>query len=114
MRRLIGGLLAAALLAATPALGADTPAKQLFGAAKVPTADLAARAIGSYARGCMAGAIALPINGPTWQVMRLKRNRNWARRRSSNSWRSSPRRRPPSAGAASSSATWPSRAAAPC
>jgi murein endopeptidase len=24
-----------------------------------------------------AGAEALPINGPTWQVMRLSRNRNW-------------------------------------
>lgn len=60
-----------------PAAAADTPAKQLFGAMKTPSADLAARAIGSYARGCMAGAIALPINGPSWQVMRLSRNRNW-------------------------------------
>ncbi len=24
-----------------------------------------------------AGGVALPINGPTWQVMRLSRNRNW-------------------------------------
>ena len=40
-------------------------------------APLAARAIGSYARGCMAGGISLPINGPDWQVMRLSRNRNW-------------------------------------
>jgi murein endopeptidase len=30
-----------------------------------------------YARGCLAGAVALPINGPDWQVMRLSRNRNW-------------------------------------
>lgn len=60
-----------------PAVAADTPAKQLFGAMKTPSADLEARAIGSYARGCMAGAIALPINGPSWQVMRLSRNRNW-------------------------------------
>ncbi len=35
------------------------------------------RAIGSYARGCLAGATALPVDGPTWQVMRLARNRNW-------------------------------------
>ena len=27
--------------------------------------------------GCLAGAVALPINGATWQVMRLSRNRNW-------------------------------------
>lgn len=52
------------------------PAKELFGAVAAP-APLAARAIGSYARGCLAGGISLPINGPDWQVMRLSRNRNW-------------------------------------
>ena len=31
----------------------------------------------STPHGCLAGAVALPINGPTWQVMRLSRNRNW-------------------------------------
>ena len=36
-----------------------------------------ARVIGFYAKGCLAGAEALPINGATWQVMRLSRNRNW-------------------------------------
>jgi penicillin-insensitive murein endopeptidase len=36
------------------------------------------RVIGFYAKGCIAGAEALPINGDTWQVMRLSRNRNWA------------------------------------
>jgi penicillin-insensitive murein endopeptidase len=35
------------------------------------------RTIGFYAKGCLAGAVALPINGKTWQVMRLSRNRNW-------------------------------------
>ncbi len=54
-----------------------TPAKKLFGAAKLPT-NLAARAIGGYAKGCLSGAKALPVNGPTWQVMRTSRNRNWA------------------------------------
>ncbi len=34
-------------------------------------------ALGFYAKGCLAGAVALPIDGPTWQVMRLSRNRNW-------------------------------------
>jgi penicillin-insensitive murein endopeptidase len=52
------------------------PAKELFGAAKVP-APLAARAIGFYAKGCLAGAAALPVDGPAWQAMRLSRNRNW-------------------------------------
>ena len=27
--------------------------------------------------GCLAGAVSLPITGPTWQVMRPSRNRNW-------------------------------------
>ena len=35
------------------------------------------RVIGSYAKGCIAGAAELPIDGATWQVMRLSRNRNW-------------------------------------
>lgn len=51
-------------------------AKILFGAQKQP-APLAARAIGTYARGCLAGAQMLPVNGPAWQAMRLSRNRNW-------------------------------------
>ncbi|MGE3712811.1 MAG: penicillin-insensitive murein endopeptidase, partial [Hyphomicrobiaceae bacterium] len=52
------------------------PAKTLFGAARTP-ASLASRAIGTYARGCLAGAKALPVDGPAWQAMRLSRNRNW-------------------------------------
>ena len=52
------------------------PAKQLFGAVK-EAAPLAARAIGFYARGCLAGARPLAIDGPAWQAMRLSRNRNW-------------------------------------
>src|SRR4026207_1105696 len=54
----------------------EPPANELFGAAPGP-APLAARAIGSYARGCLAGGGALAIQGPPWQVMRLSRNRNW-------------------------------------
>jgi penicillin-insensitive murein DD-endopeptidase len=54
----------------------STPAKQLFGRQIVP-ANLAARTIGFYSRGCLAGGQALPVNGPAWQVMRLSRNRNW-------------------------------------
>src|SRR5262249_14285282 len=53
-----------------------TPAKQLFGRKILPTKDKP-YVYGFYAHGCLAGAEALPINGPTWQVMRLSRNRNW-------------------------------------
>jgi len=52
------------------------PAKMLFGVVAAP-APLKARAIGSYSKGCLAGGVSLPINGPDWQVMRLSRNRNW-------------------------------------
>jgi penicillin-insensitive murein endopeptidase len=54
----------------------STPAKELFGRKTKPD-SVAARSIGFYAHGCLAGAVALPINGTTWQVMRLSRNRNW-------------------------------------
>lgn len=59
-----------------PAAKKGPPARELFGAAPGP-APLAARSIGGYAKGCLAGGISLPINGPDWQVMRLSRNRNW-------------------------------------
>jgi penicillin-insensitive murein endopeptidase len=52
------------------------PAKQLFGRASEP-ADAAPKAIGSYAKGCLAGAAELEADGPAWQAMRLSRNRNW-------------------------------------
>ncbi len=51
-------------------------AKQLFGTVKTG-APLAARAVGWYAKGCLAGAKPLPVDGPGWQVMRLSRNRMW-------------------------------------
>ena len=55
----------------------NVPAKELFGRRREP-APMEARSIGKYSRGCLAGGMALPVNGPTWQVMRLSRNRNWA------------------------------------
>ena len=51
-------------------------AKQLFGTVK-EAAPLAARAVGWYAKGCLAGGKPIAIDGPGWQVMRLSRNRNW-------------------------------------
>src|SRR5690348_14069491 len=51
-------------------------AKELFGRKVLPAA-MPTRVIGFYAKGCIAGAEALPINGDTWQVMRLSRNRYW-------------------------------------
>lgn len=61
-----------------PARAAESgkPAKDIFGAARLP-AVLPARAIGFYSKGCLAGGIAIPTDGPTWQAMRLSRNRRW-------------------------------------
>jgi len=53
-----------------------TPAREFFARKALPAA-LPARSIGFYSKGCLAGAVALPINGETWQVMRVSRNRNW-------------------------------------
>ena len=72
-KRLAGCILAAAL--ALPAQ-AETKANQLFGAADLPTANRP-MPYGSYAKGCADGLIELPETGPTWQAMRLSRNRNW-------------------------------------
>jgi len=68
-------LMAIGLSTALPA-SAQTPAKQLFGAKSGPSAQAPAP-FGSYAKGCLAGAEQLPETGPTWQAMRLSRNRNW-------------------------------------
>ncbi len=67
-------LMILALLAGPAA--ANPPANQLFGAHRAASSQPAA-AIGSYARGCAAGLVQLPETGPTWQAMRLSRNRNW-------------------------------------
>src|SRR3954463_6566545 len=53
-----------------------TPARELFGRRTLGAA-MEPRTIGFYSKGCLAGGVELPITGPTWQVMRLSRNRNW-------------------------------------
>jgi penicillin-insensitive murein endopeptidase len=73
LRRL---LIVTIVVAAGAAAAQNRPAKELFGAAERP-ADLPPEAIGFYSRGCMAGGVALPPDGPHWQAMRLSRNRQW-------------------------------------
>jgi penicillin-insensitive murein endopeptidase len=74
----IVAIVAGLIVAAVSPAAAEPAARDLFGARTAP-APLVARSIGAYSRGCLAGAVALPVNGPTWQVMRLSRNRNWGR-----------------------------------
>ena len=53
-----------------------TPAKEVFGRKTTPSQQKP-QVVGFYAKGCLAGADMLPIDGEAWQVMRLSRNRNW-------------------------------------
>lgn len=73
LRRFLAFLIV--MVAAFPA-AAQQPAKDLFGAVASPWAA-PAQPIGSYAKGCLAGGTALAIDGPSWQAMRLSRNRYW-------------------------------------
>jgi penicillin-insensitive murein endopeptidase len=70
----------ALILVSVLCLGASAEAQQLakqeFGAKANASAQQPAP-FGSYAKGCIAGAEQLPETGPTWQAMRLSRNRNW-------------------------------------
>ncbi|GAB1478486.1 penicillin-insensitive murein endopeptidase [Paracoccaceae bacterium] len=72
IRRLV---LLLALAAPLPA-GAEALANKLFGAKEAPSRQ-ESMPVGSYARGCAAGLQQLPETGPTWQAMRLSRNRNF-------------------------------------
>jgi penicillin-insensitive murein DD-endopeptidase len=61
-----------ALIAALP----PDAAKRVFGLIGEPS-TAPPRSIGSYTKGCIAGAAPLPQEGATWQVMRPARNRFW-------------------------------------
>ena len=82
MRAKISGILffTSVLLSCAFLLGeaaqAQTKANKLFGSKSSPSQQ-SSHAYGSYAKGCLAGAAQLPETGPSWQAMRLSRNRNW-------------------------------------
>nr|WP_232796409.1 penicillin-insensitive murein endopeptidase [Roseovarius salinarum] len=52
------------------------PAKRFFGGQDHGSRQ-GAEPFGGYSEGCLAGGAPLPESGPTWQSMRLSRNRNW-------------------------------------
>lgn len=75
VRNIIQAILTLCLLAPMP-LMAEPLAKELFGA-KRDGSEHRSAPYGSYAKGCLAGGVKLAETGPTWQAMRLSRNRNW-------------------------------------
>jgi penicillin-insensitive murein DD-endopeptidase len=72
----IAALLATVACAAPIASYGEQLANKLFGA-KTDASSQNPMPIGTYAKGCSAGAVQLPETGPTWQAMRLSRGRNW-------------------------------------
>ena len=70
-------LTAAALLLglALPA-SAQQLAKDVFGSFRSPSQGPAV-AIGNYSQGCAQGLVRMPESGPSWQSMRLSRDRHW-------------------------------------
>lgn len=64
-----------ALALGTTAAAAQV-AKPLFEARRAPSPH-DPHPVGAHSRGCLAGGVQLPETGPTWQAMRLSRNRNW-------------------------------------
>ncbi len=71
----IVAVLTAIALTVSP-VAAEPLAKELFGSEHTASRHTAAP-FGGYAKGCLAGGAQLAESGPTWQAMRLSRNRNW-------------------------------------
>ena len=77
LRNAIAGLVAAMTLAGATGLAeAEQLAKNLFGGMSLPAAT-APKSYGFYSKGCFSGGVAIATDGPTWQAMRLSRNRRW-------------------------------------
>lgn len=69
-------LLLLLLLAPCAGIAQGITRAELWGRATGPSPG-PTRIIGAHALGCIAGAMALPPEGPGWQVVRLSRNRYW-------------------------------------
>ena len=65
--------------ASTNAMTKEPLAKDLFGSMKLPAVSKP-QSYGFYSKGCFTGGVAIATDGPTWQAMRLSRNRRWGHR----------------------------------
>jgi len=75
-RRLLPIAVVAAMVAPVAPVQAEELAKTLFGNQPLPAAT-APQSWGFYSKGCFSGGVAIATDGPTWQAMRLSRNRRW-------------------------------------
>lgn len=67
---------AAVLMGLALPASAQSLAKDVFGAFRTPSAGPAV-SIGNYSQGCAQGLVQIPESGPSWQSMRLSRDRHW-------------------------------------
>jgi penicillin-insensitive murein endopeptidase len=67
---------AAVLIGLALPASAQSLAKDVFGAFRTASGGPAV-SIGNYSQGCAQGLVQMPESGPSWQSMRLSRNRNW-------------------------------------
>ncbi len=75
MSRTVRVVLASIVALACPA-AASAQSELSFASLAAPSTG-PARVIGSYAAGCIAGAVPLPFEGPGYEVIRVSRNRYW-------------------------------------
>lgn len=67
---------AAIMLGLALPAAADPLARDVFGAFRTPSHGPAV-SIGYYSQGCAQGMVQMPDSGPSWQSMRLSRDRHW-------------------------------------
>lgn len=72
--RILGAAVIGLLMLASQ--GFAQPARDIFGAAHTPS-EGPEMVVGSYAKGCIGGAVQLQTDGAGWQAMRLSRDRRW-------------------------------------
>ena len=75
-RSALAALCALAGVALAAEVSAEPLAKELFGRQRLPAATQP-QSFGFYSKGCFSGGVAIATDGPTWQAMRLSRNRRW-------------------------------------
>lgn len=77
MRRDVAAVLVAAMVSAASACAEARSAADPWAAVRLPASG-GSQSLGTPAAGCISGAVALPLSGEGYQVLRPQRNRFWA------------------------------------